>query len=79
MCIFQHTSSMDHKKKGHAGFLNQCSVLIERSSVNMFRDLGYYWLRLVIYVALAISLGTVYYDLGTSYDSIKVLRLRVDN
>ncbi|MCI34507.1 ABC transporter G family member 11-like, partial [Trifolium medium] len=37
----------------------------------MFRDLGYYWLRLGIYVALAISLGTVYYDLGTSYGSIK--------
>ncbi|AES90632.2 ABC transporter G family member 1 [Medicago truncatula] len=67
----KHTSSMDHKKKGHAGFLNQCLILIERSSMNMFRDLGYYWLRLVIYVALAISLGTVYYDLGTSYDSIK--------
>ncbi|XP_045819247.1 ABC transporter G family member 1-like isoform X1 [Trifolium pratense] len=65
------TSSMDHKKKGHAGFLNQCLVLTKRSSVNMFRDLGYYWLRLGIYIALAISLGTVYYDLGTSYDSIK--------
>lgn len=38
----------------------------------MFRDVGYYWLRLVIYVALAISLATVYYDLGMSYDSIQV-------
>jgi hypothetical protein len=63
---------MDHKKKGHAGFLNQCAVLTKRSSVNMFRDLGYYWLRLGIYVALAISLGTIFYDLGTSNGSIKV-------
>ncbi|WJX52531.1 ATP-binding cassette sub- G member 1 [Trifolium repens] len=64
-------NSMDHKKKGHAGFFNQCLVLTKRSSVNMFRDLGYYWLRLGIYVALAISLGTVYFNLDTSYGSIK--------
>ncbi|KAJ1377799.1 P-loop containing nucleoside triphosphate hydrolase [Sesbania bispinosa] len=64
------TSSID-KKRGHAGFLNQCIVLYKRSSVNMFRDLGYYWLRLVIYVALAISLGTIFYDLGISKGSIQ--------
>jgi len=39
----------------------------------MFRDLGYYWLRLAIYVALAVSLATVYYDLGTNDDSIQVI------
>jgi len=38
----------------------------------MYRDLGYYWLRMAIYVVLAISLATVFYNLGTSYDSIKV-------
>ena len=38
----------------------------------MYHDLGYYWLRVVIYIALAITLATVFYDLGTSYDSIKV-------
>ncbi|KAI5385969.1 hypothetical protein KIW84_072522, partial [Lathyrus oleraceus] len=62
--------SMD-KNKGHAGFFNQCLALIKRSSLNMFRDLGYYWLRLGIYIALALSLGTVFYDFGTSYASIK--------
>ncbi|KAL5054547.1 hypothetical protein RYX36_035229 [Vicia faba] len=63
--------SMD-TNKGHAGFFNQCLSLIKRSSLNMFRDLGYYWLRLGIYIALALSLGTVFYDFGTSYASIKV-------
>ncbi|XP_020222754.1 ABC transporter G family member 11 [Cajanus cajan] len=63
-------SSLD-LKRGHAGFLNQCLALTERSFLNMYRDLGYYWLRLVIYIALAITLGTVFYNLGTSYDSIK--------
>ncbi|XP_004504817.1 ABC transporter G family member 1-like [Cicer arietinum] len=60
-----------YKREKHAGFLNQCLVLTRRSFVNMFRDLGYYWLRLGIYVALATSLATVFYDLGTSYGSIQ--------
>jgi len=38
----------------------------------MYRDLGYYWLRLAIYVGLAISLATIFYDLGTSHRSIQV-------
>ncbi|RZB95677.1 ABC transporter G family member 11 isoform A [Glycine soja] len=63
-------SSIDWKR-GHAGFLNQCLVLTKRSFVNMRRDLGYYWLRLAIFVALAIALATIFYDLGTSYVSIQ--------
>ncbi|KAK7400335.1 hypothetical protein VNO78_11541 [Psophocarpus tetragonolobus] len=59
-----------NKKRKHAGFLNQCIALTKRSTINMYRDLGYYWLRLAIYVALAISLATIFYDLGTSYRSI---------
>ncbi|XP_057415272.1 ABC transporter G family member 1-like isoform X3 [Lotus japonicus] len=61
-----------NKRRKHADFLNQCLVLTKRSSVNMFRDLGYYWLRLAVYIALATSLATVFYDLGTTYGSIKV-------
>ena len=38
----------------------------------MYRDRGYYWLRLVIYIALAAGLGTLYYDLGYTYASIQV-------
>lgn len=40
--------------------------------MNMHRDPGYYWLRLVIYVALGLGLGTVFYDIGSSYGSIQV-------
>jgi len=39
----------------------------------MFRDLGYYWLRLGIYIALAISLATVFNDLDKSNGSIQVI------
>lgn len=38
----------------------------------MHRDLGYYWLRLVIYVTLGLGLGTVFYDVGAGYESIRV-------
>ncbi|KAM4098306.1 hypothetical protein ACJW30_07G067400 [Castanea mollissima] len=58
-------------KRSHAGFVTQCLVLTKRSFVNMFRDLGYYWLRLAIYVALAIGLASVFYDVGYSYGSIQ--------
>nr|XP_023917732.1 ABC transporter G family member 11-like isoform X2 [Quercus suber] len=58
-------------KRSHAGFVTQCLVLTKRSFVNMFRDLGYYWLRLAIYVALAIGLATVFYDVDDSYGSIQ--------
>jgi hypothetical protein len=40
--------------------------------VNMYRDLGYYWLRLVIYIALAIGLGTVFYKIEDGDGSVQV-------
>jgi hypothetical protein len=40
--------------------------------VSMYRDLGYYWLRLAIYVSLALGLATVFFDLGFNYGSIQV-------
>ncbi|XAR49466.1 Taurine-transporting ATPase [Bertholletia excelsa] len=58
-------------KRSHAGFLAQCDVLTRRTFKNMCRDLGYYWLRLVIYIGLALGLGTIFYNLGSSYSSIQ--------
>ncbi|KAI3774612.1 hypothetical protein L1987_49171 [Smallanthus sonchifolius] len=53
-----------------ASFITQCLVLSERSFKNMYRDLGYYWLRLGIYIALGFALGTLFYDIGFEFDSI---------
>ncbi|KAJ4951422.1 hypothetical protein NE237_028254 [Protea cynaroides] len=58
-------------KGSQAGFLTQSIVLTERSCVNMFRDLGYYWLRFAIYIALCLCVGTIYYDIGHTYGSIQ--------
>ncbi|GAY38723.1 hypothetical protein CUMW_038840 [Citrus unshiu] len=37
----------------------------------MYRDLGYYWLRFAIYVALGLCIGTIFHDIGSSYGSIQ--------
>ncbi|XP_022844245.1 ABC transporter G family member 11-like [Olea europaea var. sylvestris] len=54
-----------------SGFITQCLVLTKRSFVNMYRDLGYYWLRFAIYLALCLCVGTIFYDIGSDYGSIQ--------
>ncbi|CAN4107955.1 unnamed protein product [Withania somnifera] len=65
------------EKRSHANFTTQALVLTRRSSVNMFRDLGYYWMRSVSYVILALGLGTIYYNVDLSYRSIEERGLMV--
>ncbi|XP_020517728.1 ABC transporter G family member 11 [Amborella trichopoda] len=37
----------------------------------MYRDLGYYWLRLGIYIALCVCVGTIFFDIGHNFGSIQ--------
>eukprot|EP00249_Psilotum_nudum_P032001 c47085_g1_i1 orf=80-2188(-) len=53
-----------------ASFWMQSFTLTRRSFTNMSRDVGYYWLRLVIYILVSICVGTIYYKVGTSYNAI---------
>ncbi|KAL9677576.1 hypothetical protein QQ045_005809 [Rhodiola kirilowii] len=53
-----------------ATWWKQLRTLTRRSFVNMSRDIGYYWLRIVIYVILSICVGTIFFDIGTSYKAI---------
>lgn len=55
-----------------ASFLMQAFTLTIRSFVNMSRDFGYYWLRLVIYLVVTVCIGTIYMNVGTSYSAILV-------
>ncbi|WOG84505.1 hypothetical protein DCAR_0103689 [Daucus carota subsp. sativus] len=59
------------ERESQAGFITQCEVLTKRSFINMFRDLGYYWLRFIIYIALCLCIGTIFYDIGHTYGSIQ--------
>uniref|UniRef100_A0ACD5U6A6 Uncharacterized protein n=1 Tax=Avena sativa TaxID=4498 RepID=A0ACD5U6A6_AVESA len=53
-----------------ASFGMQAFTLTKRSFVNMSRDFGYYWLRLVIYIVVTICIGSIYLNVGTKYSSI---------
>ncbi|KQJ81649.1 hypothetical protein BRADI_5g02030v3 [Brachypodium distachyon] len=65
------TQSASVKKKKQASFLTKSVILTKRSFINMHRDLGYYWLRFAIYIALCLSIGTIYFNVGHSYASIQ--------
>ncbi|CAM0956656.1 unnamed protein product [Alopecurus aequalis] len=53
-----------------ASFGMQTFTLTKRSFVNMSRDFGYYWLRLVIYILVTVCIGSIYLNVGTKYSSI---------
>ncbi|XP_012492143.1 ABC transporter G family member 1 isoform X1 [Gossypium raimondii] len=59
------------KKGSQASFITQSIVLTKRSFINMYRDLGYYWLRFAIYIALCLCVGTIFHDIGLTYGSIQ--------
>ncbi|GFY90846.1 white-brown complex-like protein [Actinidia rufa] len=69
--LCQKNGEILEKKCNQAGLISQCIVLTKRSFVNMYRDLGYYWLRLAIYIALCLCVGTIFYDIGSSFGSIQ--------
>ncbi|CAN4119876.1 unnamed protein product [Withania somnifera] len=48
----------------------QLWTLTWRSFVNMSRDKGYYWSFIVIYIIVAFTIGTLFYDVGTGYTTI---------
>ncbi|KAM7280601.1 hypothetical protein ACFE04_007735 [Oxalis oulophora] len=59
------------KNKGMASNPTRVAVLTWRSLLIMSRDWKYYWLRLILYMVLALCVGTVFSDLGHSLSSVK--------
>ncbi|KAM2508109.1 hypothetical protein FF1_030285 [Malus domestica] len=53
-----------------ATWWKQLTILTQRSFLNMLRDLGYYWVRIIIYVLLSVCVGTIFFNLGTNLNSI---------
>ncbi|KAF3330745.1 ABC transporter G family member 15-like protein [Carex littledalei] len=60
----------ESEKGSQASWWKQLGTLTSRSFVNMSRDFGYYWLRIVIYIVVAVCIGSIYHDIGTSYTAI---------
>ncbi|XP_074583387.1 ABC transporter G family member 15-like isoform X2 [Curcuma longa] len=57
-------------KGSQATWWKQLTILTKRSFVNMTRDIGYYWLRIIIYMVVSVCVGTIFFDVGTSYTAI---------
>ncbi|KAL9228803.1 hypothetical protein vseg_004343 [Gypsophila vaccaria] len=68
MC--EHEGARLERRK-QAKFVTQCRVLTKRSSVNMYRDAGYYKLRLLMYIVVCTCLGSIFHNLDYSYASIQ--------
>ncbi|XP_009796612.1 ABC transporter G family member 3-like isoform X1 [Nicotiana tabacum] len=58
------------KSKGMAGNATRVAVLTWRSLLIMSREWRYYWLRLILYMLLAVCIGTVFSGLGHSLSSV---------
>lgn len=58
-------------RQRQATFFTKSAVLTKRSIVNMHRDMGYYWLRFAIYIAICLSIGTIFFNVGYSFASIQ--------
>ncbi|OMP10610.1 ABC transporter-like protein [Corchorus olitorius] len=69
--------SCNESKASNPGWLKQLCTLTRRSSLNIFRDIGYYWLRIVFYILVSLSAGSFFYDMGTSNYAI-LLRGKFD-
>lgn len=62
---------MIEKRSGsQATWWKQLSTLTKRSFLNMSRDMGYYWVRIIIYLLLSVCVGTIFFNLGTDLNSI---------
>ncbi|KAL9228800.1 hypothetical protein vseg_004340 [Gypsophila vaccaria] len=71
VCTMREHKGARLERRSQAKLITQCHVLIKRSSVNMYRDAGYYRLRLVMYVAVCTCLGSIFHYLDNSYGSIQ--------
>ncbi|KAI4386244.1 hypothetical protein MLD38_004190 [Melastoma candidum] len=61
---------VERKSGSRTSWWKQLFTLTKRSLVNMSRDFGYYWLRMVIYVIVSVCVGSIFYDVGYNYSAI---------
>ncbi|KAJ0663137.1 putative ABC transporter, AAA+ ATPase domain, ABC-2 type transporter [Helianthus annuus] len=58
------------KSKGKASSATRITALTWRSLVVMSREWNYYWFRLILYLSLTLSIGTLFSGLGHSLTSV---------
>ncbi|PKA45915.1 ABC transporter G family member 3 [Apostasia shenzhenica] len=60
------------KSKGRPNDIIRILVLVWRSLLTMSREWKYFWVRLLLYMMLTLSIGTVFYNIGHSLSSVMV-------
>ncbi|KAF8101038.1 hypothetical protein N665_0211s0027 [Sinapis alba] len=48
----------------------QLRILTQRSFINMSRDLGYYWIRIGVYILLSLCVGSVFFNIGRNHTKV---------
>ena len=66
----QEGLDIEWSEGSQASWWMQLFTLTRRSFVNMSRDLGYYWVRIIIYIMVSLCVGTLYFEARTSYSAI---------
>ncbi|BBH07316.1 ABC-2 type transporter family protein [Prunus dulcis] len=66
----QEKPATKSNKENSSSWWRKLCTLISRSSLNMSRDIGYYWLRSVFYILVAVSAGSFFFQIGTNYQAI---------
>lgn len=60
------------KSKGRASNATRIAVLTWRSLIIMSREWKYFWIRLILYMILTLSIGTIFLNIGHSLSSVMV-------
>ncbi|EPS61276.1 hypothetical protein M569_13521, partial [Genlisea aurea] len=59
--------------RSQATWMKQLTTLTRRSFTNMCRDFGYYWLRIIVFIIVALSAGSVFYRVGENFGATSIL------
>ncbi|WJX83758.1 hypothetical protein P8452_66396 [Trifolium repens] len=68
--VMEEEATNSNIARSSANWWKQLSTLTKRSFLNMNRDLGYYWLRIIFYILTGITIGTLFFHIGTDNSSI---------
>lgn len=66
----QEGLTVERRRGSQAKWWKQLSVLTCRSFKNMSRDVGYYWVRIAVYITLSLCVGSIFFDVGTNFTAI---------
>ncbi|CAN8255310.1 unnamed protein product [Cochlearia groenlandica] len=62
----------ERRNGSQTNWWKQLRVLTQRSFINMSRDLGYYSIRVGVYIVLSICVGSVFFNVGKNHTNVMI-------